>query len=109
MKSPEMIIFVAFAVANVCRLLAYIPQISILLRQNDPAAVSSATWLLFAVSNGVTAVYAAWIVGDAVMATTFIANTICCVMIVALVYYKRQQMRRKYRCSRSADFQESSC
>ena len=56
MKSPETIIFVAFAVANACRLLAYLPQISILLRQSDVTAVSSATWSLFAVSNGITAV-----------------------------------------------------
>jgi uncharacterized protein with PQ loop repeat len=94
MKSPETIIFVAFAVSNFCRLLAYLPQILVLLKQNDVAAVSSATWLLFAVSNGVTAVYAAQIVADTAMALTFTANTACCITIVALVQHKRRKLRR---------------
>jgi uncharacterized protein with PQ loop repeat len=93
MKSPETVIFVAFAVANVCRLLAYLPQISILLKQRDVAAVSSSTWLLFCVSNGITAVYAAQIVADTAMALTFTANTICCGTIVALVQHKRRKSR----------------
>ena len=110
MKSPETIIFVAFAVANACRLLAYLPQISILLRQSDVTAVSSATWSLFAVSNGITAVYAAQIVADAAMALTFTANTICCATIVALVQHKRRKMRRAYfACARSAEVQELTC
>jgi hypothetical protein len=94
MKNPETIIFVAFAASNFCRLLTYLPQISVLLKQTDVAAVSSATWLLFAVSNGVTAVYAAQIVADAAMALTFTANTVCCITIVALVQYKRTKLRR---------------
>ncbi len=94
MKSPETLIFVAFAVANACRLLAYLPQISILLKQSDVAAVSSATWLLFCVSNGITAVYAAHIVNDIAMALTFTANTICCGTIVMLVQHKRRKSRQ---------------
>ncbi|AWM01501.1 hypothetical protein [Bradyrhizobium amphicarpaeae] len=94
MNCPENIIFIAFAVANACRLLAYLPQISVLLRQKDAAAVSSATWLLFTVSNGITAVYAVRIVADTAMALTFASNTICCATIVALVQYKRRKIRR---------------
>jgi uncharacterized protein with PQ loop repeat len=94
MKNPETIIFVAFAVANFCRLLAYLPQISILLRQSDAAAVSSMTWLLLCVSNAITAVYAARIVADTAMVLTFTANTICCGTIVALVHYKRRRFRQ---------------
>ena len=94
MRSPETLIFVAFAIANVCRLLAYLPQISILLRQSDVAAVSSATWLLFCVSNGITAVYSAHIVADTAMALTFAANTICCGTIVILVQHKRRKIRQ---------------
>jgi uncharacterized membrane protein YhaH (DUF805 family) len=107
MKSPETIIFVAFAVSNVCRLLAYVPQISILLRRSDAAAVSSATWSLFAVSNGITAIYAAQIVADTAMALTFTANTICCATIVALVQYKRRTTRQaNFGCARSTKAQE---
>ena len=109
MRSPETIIFFAFAVANVCRLLAYLPQISILLRKSDAAAVSSATWSLFAVSNGITAVYSAQIVADTAMALTFMANTICCVTIVALVQYKRRTTRQaNLSCAPSTELQHST-
>ncbi len=94
MKNPEAIIFVAFAVANFCRLLAYLPQISIILKQRDVGAVSSATWALFCVSNGITAIYAAKIIADTTMTLTFAANTICCGAIVALVLHKRRKLRR---------------
>lgn len=92
MKNPETLIFAAFAIANACRLLAYVPQISVLLRQSDVAAVSSTTWLLFCVSNGITAVYAAHIVADTAMALTFTANTICCGTIVTIVQHKRRKI-----------------
>lgn len=73
-------------------MLAYIPQISILLKQRDVAAVSSATWMLFCVSKGMTAVYAAQILADTTMALTFTANTICCATIVAPVQHKRRKI-----------------
>jgi uncharacterized protein with PQ loop repeat len=94
MKNPETIIFVAFSIANTCRLLAYIPQISVLLKERDVTAVSSATWALFCISNGITALYAAQIVADTAMALTFTANTICCGTIVALVQHKRWRIRK---------------
>ena len=93
MKSPETVIFIAFTIANVFRLLAYFPQIAMLLGRSDAAAVSPATWSLFAVSNGITAVYAAQVVVDTAMALTFAANTICCATIVALVQHKRRTTR----------------
>jgi uncharacterized protein with PQ loop repeat len=93
MTSTETIIFVAFSVANACRLLAYLPQISVILRKNDTTAVSSATWLLFFVSNAVTAVYAAKVAADLAMTLTFTANTICSGTIVALVHYRRTKFR----------------
>jgi hypothetical protein len=49
---------------------------------------------LFAVSNGVTAFYAAQVVADTAMPLTFTANTACCIAIVALVHYKRRKLRR---------------
>jgi uncharacterized protein with PQ loop repeat len=89
MDSLENIIFAAFAVANACRLLAYFPQISLLIKQRDTASVSSATWLLFSMTNGITALYAIRIVGDVAMALAFASNTICCATIVAIVQYRR--------------------
>ena len=94
MTTAELLIFVAFSVVNACRLLAYLPQISVIIKNSDAAVVSSATWLLFFLSNGITCVYAARVVSDMSMALTFLANTICCGTIVVLVHYKRRKFRR---------------
>ena len=103
MTTAETIIFVAFSVANACRLLAYLPQISVILKESDAAAVSSATWLLFFLSNAITAIYAARVVADTTMALTFMANTICCGAIVALLHYKRRKFRQATSHSGSSD------
>jgi uncharacterized protein with PQ loop repeat len=87
----ETIIIVAFSVTNICRLFAYLPQIALLVRERDTAAVSSSTWLLFFLSNGMTAIYAASVVVDLTMALVFLANTCCCGAIVALVHLKRRK------------------
>jgi uncharacterized protein with PQ loop repeat len=91
MMHAETVIVVAFSVANVLRLLAYLPQIVLLVRQNDTSAISSATWSLFLVSNAVTALYAARVAADPAMCLAFLANTLCCAAIVALVYAKRRK------------------
>ena len=98
MPTAESLIFVAFSVVNACRLLAYLPQISVIIKNRDAAGVSSATWLLFFLSNGMTCIYAARIVADMSMALTFLANTICCGTIVMLVHYKRRKCRRTTTC-----------
>jgi uncharacterized protein with PQ loop repeat len=90
----ETIIIIAFSVTNVFRLFAYLPQIALLLSNKDTSSVSSATWSLFFVSNGVTAVYAASITADITMSVVFLANTACCAAIVALVHWKRRRLRR---------------
>lgn len=94
MATAETVIVVAFSIANACRLLAYVPQIVVLLRERDTSAVSRATWLLFLVSNGMTAIYAAWVAADMTMALVFLANTFCCAAIVALVHQKRRKVCR---------------
>lgn len=93
MMHGETIIITAFAVTNVFRLFAYLPQITLLLREKDTSAVSSATWSLFSVSNGVTAIYAASVAADVAMSLIFFANTICCAAIVVLVHRKRWKSR----------------
>jgi uncharacterized protein with PQ loop repeat len=104
MMRAETIIIVAFSVANIFRLFAYLPQIALLLRQNDTSAVSSTTWFLFFVSNGMTALYAASVAADATMSLIFLANTICCATILALVYRKRRKPREfpEYAAARRA-------
>lgn len=91
MITAESIIIIAFSATNACRLLAYLPQIAVILRQGDLSGISTATWLLFSVSNGVTAIYAAFVAADATMTLVFVANTFCCAVIVALVCWKRRR------------------
>jgi len=102
MMHTETVIIVAFSIANAFRLLAYLPQIMLLLKQNDTSAVSTATWTLFLVSNAVTALYAARVTADATMCVVFFANTLCCAAIVALVHGKRWKSRRVGMCGSSS-------
>ena len=100
MITAEAVILIVFSLANACRLLAYLPQIATILRDNGGArAVSCATWILFFISNGATAIYAAVVSIDFAMAAVFSANTLCCATIVLLVYRKRRQLRRSVRTS----------
>lgn len=91
MSDSQTIILIAFSIANSFRLFAYVPQITVLLRQRDTAAVSSTTWIMFFVSNATTAIYAAAVVADGTMAAVFLANTVCCGVIVLPVYWKRKR------------------
>jgi uncharacterized protein with PQ loop repeat len=88
----ETIIIVTFSVTNIFRLFAYLPQIALLLSNKDTSSVSSATWSLFFVSNGMTAIYAASVTADMTMSLVFLANTVCCAAIVALVHWKRRRL-----------------
>jgi uncharacterized protein with PQ loop repeat len=94
MMHAETIIIVAFSVTNFFRLFAYLPQIALLLSERDTSAVSVATWLLFLVSNGMTALYAVIVAADMTMSLVFLANTICCATIVGLVHWKRRKRRQ---------------
>ena len=90
----ETIIIVTFSVANIFRLFAYLPQIALLLSNKDTSSVSSATWSLFFISNGMTAIYEASVAADPTMSMVFLANTVCCAIIVALVHWKRRRLRQ---------------
>lgn len=95
MSITEILVFYAFSITNVGRLLAYLPQILLLLRDRGPAATTSGlTWALFLVSNCATAAYAAVLADDLGMTLMFAANAVCCAAIVALVLHRRQQWRR---------------
>lgn len=94
----ETIIIITFSVTNIFRLFAYLPQIALLLSNKDTSSVSSATWSLFFVSNGMTAIYAASVAADTTMSLFFLANTVCCATIVALVHWKRRRLRQFGMC-----------
>jgi uncharacterized protein with PQ loop repeat len=93
MMHAETIIIVAFSIPNIFRLFAYVPQIALLLSEKDASAVSSATWLIFFVSHATTALYAVSVAADATMALVFLANTIFCATIIALLYRNRKRSR----------------
>jgi hypothetical protein len=98
MITAEAAVLIAFSAANACRLVAYLPQIVALLKEtNGAAAVSGATWILFLISNGVTAVYASVVCADIALTAIFSANSLCCAAIVLLIFRKRSQSRRPVR------------
>ena len=81
-----------FAMLNVARVIAYVPQIVCIWRdRNGAAAVSVTTWALFAASHLATAVYA-W--GDWLLVAVFISNTLGCTAIAGLALRKRWLLRR---------------
>ena len=84
-----------FALCNSLRVLAYLPQIVAVLRDNGGAhGVSCTTWALFAVSNFSTVLYAIMTLQDATMAAIFGANTTCCLVILGLTANKRGRLKR---------------
>jgi hypothetical protein len=81
---------VAFALFNGGRVVAYLPQLIRVYRDpHDAAAVSLATWALFAAANVATVCYALSVTGDRLVATLFAMNAVGCLAIVALTVLKR--------------------
>jgi hypothetical protein len=87
---------VAFAVLNGVRAVAYLPQMIRVYRDpHDAAAVSLATWALFAASNTATVVYALVVAGDRVVAIVFAMNAVGSLAIVAMTMFKRMSCARR--------------
>jgi hypothetical protein len=73
----------AFALLNGARVIAYVPQIRCLNRDNsNAAAVSLATWALFTLANAATVTYAIFVINDLLMAGMFMLNLLGCLTIV---------------------------
>ncbi|WP_201863603.1 hypothetical protein [Microvirga soli] len=88
--TPAEAALVVFTVCNTARVFAYLPQIVKISRDTQGAvAISYATWTLFGVSHLSTVAYAILVVDDWRMAAVFVANTLCCVVIVSLTAWKR--------------------
>lgn len=88
--SAESVVIVAFSITSACRLLAYMPQIVLLSNDSTGArSVSRTTWIMFFTANAATASYAAVVAADIAMVVVFVANTLCCGAIVALLYRSR--------------------
>lgn len=90
MPTAADLIVVLFALTNGMRVLAFLPQIALLLRdRSGAAAVSCGTWLLFLVSNMSTAAYGAVVLDDRWMTLIFTGSSILNASIVALVLMRR--------------------
>lgn len=85
-----------FALSNALRVLAFVPQIVRIVRdEGGAAAVSYTAWILFGLSNLTTAVYAVLIVEDWLMALLFMASTAACGVILGLTFIKRAQISKQ--------------
>lgn len=83
-------IVAAFAVFNLGRGLAYVPQIIRVCQDRDGAtAVSALTWSLFTGANVTTSAYAAVHMSDLVVAGVFAFNACGCITIVVVTLAKR--------------------
>ncbi|WP_199084959.1 hypothetical protein [Bosea sp. ASV33] len=95
MVTTESAIMFAFLLTNFARVLAYLPQIIAIARDEGRAkAVSGSTWSLFFVANLSSALYAGLLSGDSTMMVAFAANAACCAAIVATLCWKRRMVRR---------------
>jgi hypothetical protein len=87
---------VAFALLNGGRVVAYVPQMIRVYRDpHGAAAVSVATWALFAAANIATVGYGLIVTGDRVVATVFALNALGCLAIVAMTVFKRIARARR--------------
>ena len=86
----------AFALLNGGRVIAYLPQIVCVYRcQNGAAAVSLLTWIMFTAANAATVTYALTVSSDRVVAAMFGLNALSCVLITALVAFRRLSHGRR--------------
>lgn len=88
-------IIVVFSVCNSLRLFAYLPQLVVILRDNNGASgVSLTTWTLFTIANGSTTAYAFAVVVDMRMTVLFAFNTVFSFGIAFGTLIKRRAKRR---------------
>lgn len=81
--------FIAFAVCNVLRIVAYVPQMLTLARHPSAAAsFSHGTWALFAAANVSTAAYAGVVLHDAVLGAVHAFSALCCGALIALALWR---------------------
>jgi len=85
-----------FAACNSIRIFAYIPQIrKAAVDENGATAISYATWGLFLVAHVSTVAYAIVNRSDWGLAACFTGNALCCLAILAVVFWKRRNYARR--------------
>ena|SRR4249920_2538513 len=90
MTAPDLT-FAVFAICNVLRVLAYVPQMAMIAcRPNGAVSFSFATWSLFAAANTSTAIYAAHVLSDVSLACVHGFNALCCAIVLGLALWRRR-------------------
>lgn len=78
-----------FAACNFIRLFAYLPQIyKAATDKNGASAISYTTWGLFLIAHVSTIAYALVNRSDWWLAACFAGNSLCCMAILAVAYWK---------------------
>jgi hypothetical protein len=91
----EEITFALFAACNWLRVLAYVPQIrKAATDKNGASAISCTTWSLFLVAHASTIAYALVNRSDPWLALCFAGNAMCCVVILAIAWWKGRDRAR---------------
>lgn len=94
MTGLEDVTLALFTACNSVRMFAYLSQIRSAARDtNGASAISCTTWGVFLVTNISTIAYAVINRHDFIMATCFAGNALCCIVILAIVFYKRRRAR----------------
>lgn len=92
MSATDLIIL-AFAATNGLRIVAFVPQIMSLVRDDSgAAAVSCCTWMLFLISHIATAAYAGVVLREEWMCLVFTVNAACSAAIVILTLLRRRRV-----------------
>ena len=98
----EEITLALFAACNSVRVLAYLPQMhKAAMDENGASAISRTTWSLFLVAHVSTIAYALVNRSDPWLALCFAGNALCCVVILAIAWWKRRDRASPARGLRS--------
>lgn len=90
--TPADITLTVFTLCNSLRVLAYLPQIARVARdQGGAQAISFATWGLFLFSNVSAVAYALVNKNDWTMATIFLGNAVGCGLILLIAAWRRSR------------------
>jgi hypothetical protein len=93
--TSEQITLILFTIFNMLRIIGYLPQIVLSLRDTSGGASTSITaWMMFFSANISAAAYAVVNAKDPLMALLFGGNALGCLAIALLTYWKRRELIR---------------
>lgn len=91
MTSADLTLF-AFAVCNVLRVAAFLPQmVQLYAHPGAAASFSYASWWLFAAAHASTAAYGQIVVADAVLAALSAFSAACCCALICIARWRTRR------------------